>query len=80
MNVLLRRCGLGLYYAGRRHWAGDRESAMELKSIEEAAEVSREEDFKELEIVVNYGDSSCELVLPLKPKADAREKPRDVAE
>jgi hypothetical protein len=44
MKVLLRHAGISLYYAGRKHWVGDPDSALDLGEIERAKEVSREED------------------------------------
>ena len=70
MKVLLRNPRIGLYYAGRKHWVGRPDAAEDLRSIEYATEVSRDEDFDHMEIFVDYGDPICELVLPLRaPKA-----------
>ncbi len=66
MRVLLRHAGIGLYYVGRKHWVGDLGSATDLGTIERAAEVSREESFEEMDVVVTYDDATCELVLPLR--------------
>jgi hypothetical protein len=71
MRVVLRHAGIGLYYAGRKHWVGDPRSALDLGSIERATELSREEAFEEMEIFVAYGDPVCDLVLPLKRKSAA---------
>jgi len=68
MRVVLRHSGIGLYYAGRKHWVGDSDSAMDLETIERAAELSREEAFEEMEIFVTYDDPFCEMVLPLARK------------
>ena len=68
MRVVLRHAGIGLYYAGRKHWVGDAGSALDLETIERAAELSLEEDFEEMEIFVAYDDPFCELVLPLGRK------------
>jgi len=77
MRVILRHPGIGLYYAGRKHWVGDAGSALDLETIERATELSREEAFEEMEIYVTYDDPCCELVLPLarqQPKEKAAEK------
>jgi hypothetical protein len=71
MKVLLRHAGMSLYYAGCKHWVGDLDSAMDLGEIERAVELSREEAFTDLEILVSYGEPDCELVLPLSPKKTA---------
>ena len=65
MKVVLRHAGMLLYYAGRKHWVGNADSALDLGEIERAAELSRVEDFTDLEICVTYDDPACELVLPL---------------
>ncbi len=65
MKVLLRNSRIGLYYAGRKHWVGRPESAADLRTVERAAEVSREEDFSDMEVLVDYEDPVCQLVLPL---------------
>ena len=71
MKVLLRHAGIGLYYAGHKHWVGNPSSALDLETIEHATEVSRNESFEEMEIRVTYDDSDGELVLPLKSKKPA---------
>jgi hypothetical protein len=37
-------------------------------TIERATELSGDENFDQMEILVNYGDPTCDLVLPLKPR------------
>jgi hypothetical protein len=72
MRVLLRHAGIGLYYAGRKHWVSNQASAQDLRTIERATELSRGESFEEMEVFVLYDDPACELVLPLRrKKADA---------
>jgi len=71
MRVLLRHAGIGLYYAGHKHWVGDPGCALDLGTIERATELSRVESFEEMDVVVNYDDPSCELVLPLRRKKAA---------
>ena len=66
MKVLLRHAVIGLYYAGRKHWVGNPDSALDLGTIERATELSREEEFGDMDIMVTYEDPSCELVLPLR--------------
>ena len=80
MQVVLRCAGIGLYYAGRQHWVSNPGSALDLETIERAAELSRDESFGEMDIVVTYDDPSCELVLPLRRKREADDEPlRDAA-
>jgi hypothetical protein len=74
MTVVLKHADLGLYYAGPRHWVGQAASALDLQSIERAAETSREEPFGHLDIVVNPGDPDCELVLPLTRQRRGEER------
>ena len=68
MRVLLRNAGIGLYYAGRKHWVGKPDAAADLATIERATELSADENFDQMEIVVEYDDPSCMLVLPLKSR------------
>jgi hypothetical protein len=68
MSVLLRNARIGLYYAGRKHWVGNPDTAADLKTIERAAELSRDENFEQMEIVVASEDPVCELVLPLSTR------------
>ena len=68
MKVLLRNSRIGLYYAGRKHWVGKADGAADLGTIERAAELSREESFEEMDIIVEYDDPACGQVLPLKPR------------
>jgi hypothetical protein len=68
MSVILRNSRIGLYYAGRKHWVGTPDAAVDLGTIEHATELSRDENFDEMEILVDYNDPNCELVLPLKPR------------
>ena len=65
MSVLLRNARIGLYYAGPKHWVGSPDTAADLRTIERAAELSRDENFEQMEILVDYEDPVCELVLPL---------------
>jgi hypothetical protein len=71
MIVILRHSHLGLYYAGRKHWVSNPEQALDLETIERAAELGRQEDFPQMEIVVSYGEPDCDLVLPVSGKPPA---------
>jgi hypothetical protein len=71
MRVVLKHAELGLYYAGHKHWVGDPDSALDLATIERATELSRDESFGEMDIVVTYDDPVCELVLPLRRSEEA---------
>jgi hypothetical protein len=44
---------------------------MDLETIERATEVSRDESFEEMDIVLTYDDPACELVMPLRRKRAA---------
>ena len=72
MKVLLRNPRIGLYYAGRKHWVGKPEAAADLMTIERATEVSADENFDQMEILVDYDDPACEMVFPLKPRSGQR--------
>jgi hypothetical protein len=80
MRVLLRHPGIGLYYAGRKHWVGNPGSALDLGTVEQATELSRDESFEETDVVVSLGDPACDLVLPIsRKKAPAGEPLRSAA-
>jgi hypothetical protein len=74
MRVVLRHAEIGLYYAGRKHWVSDQGAALDLRSIERAIELSREESFVAMEIMVCYDDPTCELVLPIGRKKSGGEE------
>jgi len=76
MKVLLRNPSIGLYYAGRKHWVSRSDAAANLGTIERAFELSREESFEQMEILVDYDDPLCELVLPVKPRGRPTSAPR----
>jgi hypothetical protein len=44
MSVILRASRIGLYYAGRKHWVGRPDAAADLGTIENATELSRDEN------------------------------------
>ena len=71
MRVVLKHAELGLYYAGHKHWVGNPDSALDLATIERATELSRDESFGEMDIVVTYDDPTCDLVLPLRRSEEA---------
>ena len=79
MRVLLRHAVIGLYYAGRKHWVGDPGSALDLGTVEQATELSREEEFGDMDILVTYDDPSCELVLPIRRSRHAADEPLSLA-
>jgi hypothetical protein len=62
---------MGLYYAGHKHWVASHDSALDLETIERATELSRDESFEEMDIVVTYDEPGCELVLPLRREKEA---------
>ena len=80
MRVVLRHAGIGLYYAGRKHWVGSCDSALDLETIKRATKLSLDEAFEEMEIAVIYDDPRRELVFPVPRKtATADESLRDAA-
>ena len=80
MRVTLKHAVFGLYYAGRRLWVGNPDSALDLETIERATELCGDNTFGDVDIVVTYDDPCCELVLPLRPKRKAdNESLRDAA-
>ena len=80
MRVVLKHAEIGLYYAGRKQWVGNSDFALDLQTIERAIEVSHDESFEEMDIVVTYDDPARELVLPFRRKRGADDESlRDVA-
>jgi hypothetical protein len=73
VRVLLRNARIGLYYAGRKHWVGKPEAAADLMTIERATELSADENFDQMEILVDYDDPACAIVLPLKSRSVRRQ-------
>ena len=71
MKVLLRHKSTGFYFAGWDWWVSNPERALDLETIEGAAQASRQTGFGAMEIVASPGDPECELVLPC-----ARSEPR----
>jgi hypothetical protein len=50
-----------------------------LATIERATELSREEEFGDMDILVTYDDPPCELVLPVRRSKEAADEPLRVA-
>ncbi len=65
MRVVLRRRESGFYFAGWEWFVRDPEHALDLGTIENAAQTARQACFGAMEIVACPGDPDCELVLPL---------------
>jgi hypothetical protein len=74
MNVILRHAASGFCYGGRGYWVNGPELALDLRTIEDAVEAAREEDFGGMEVVAGFGDPECELVLPLRRNGTSRGK------
>jgi len=60
---------------GRKHWVGNPNSALDLETIERATELSRDESFEEMQILVTYDDSARELILPIVRQRAATNEP-----
>jgi hypothetical protein len=56
----------GFFYAGPHCWVTGLEQARDLRTIENAIETAREEDFGRMEVVAGFDDPECELVLALE--------------
>lgn len=65
MKVFLRLNRGEFYYGGREYWVRTAEDAFDLETIESATEVGRKENLDLMEIVVSFGDPTCDLLLPL---------------
>jgi hypothetical protein len=53
---------------------GSPDAAVDLQTIERATELSREENFEQMEIYVEYDDPACELVLALRANGKSGQK------
>jgi hypothetical protein len=68
---------------GRPFWLGEvtplsrqyQGSALNLNASEHAAELSRDEPFDEMGIVLTYDDPTCELILPIRRKKPVEAEP-----
>ena len=78
--MVLRHAGIGLYYAGRKHWVGNADSALDLETVERATALSHDESFGDMDILVTYGDDSGrELALPVRRKVEGDQSLRETA-
>jgi hypothetical protein len=66
MRVLLRVGSKGPYYAGEDRWVDNRTDALDLGTLERAAEVGRKADRESMQIVVTYGDAGADWFMPLR--------------
>jgi hypothetical protein len=66
MRVILRNGKTGLYYSSGNQWIPDPWRALDFDEIEHPGLLAREEDLTELEVVIFYEDSHCELALPVR--------------
>ncbi len=66
MRVLLRSADTKLYCSGSGHWGDNPAEAVDFEEIERAAQVCRKEGWRNMEVVLDYENPVCELVLPVK--------------
>jgi hypothetical protein len=65
VRVFLRSNRSGLYYAGREHWVGDREHALNLETMQHATDVGLAEGLDSIVMVVSSGDPRADWFVPL---------------
>jgi hypothetical protein len=66
MRAILRNRNTGLYYAECNRWVPDPDRALDFDEIEHPGLLVFEEGATELEVVVSFEDSDCELVMPVR--------------
>ena len=65
-KVFLRNREAGQYYAGSNRWSANSSEAHDFETVESAIELARTQKLTEMEVVLNYDDPACDLVLPLR--------------
>ncbi len=68
----LRHTPSGFYFGGRHVWVATPESALDLGTIEHAAQVGGEVEFDGMEILASFDEPDCQLAFPLASKASGR--------
>ena len=79
MKLFLRNKGKGLYYASCNRWVADPSQACDFDEIEHAGQLAFEEGISEVEVVLSYGDSKCELAVPVRLEWDGGQSARIAA-
>ena len=74
MRVLLRQSQDRFYYAGPTRWVNGSKRARDLKTVERAIEVARNEGFGSMEIVAWLDRPGCELVFPIQFNGKSHEE------
>jgi len=69
MGVFLRNRETGNYYAGSNGWSGNSSKAHDFETVENAIELARTQKLAYMEVVLQYDDPACDLVLPLREEA-----------
>ncbi len=70
MVVVLRDCASGFYYAGPERWAGAWERALDLGSVERAAEMAARFGPREMEVVAWPDEPERTWAIPVKGYRD----------
>ena len=65
VKLTLRDRRTGLYYAASNRWVPYPAGALDVQTLERAAELTVIENLPEMEIVVSH--RTCDLVMPIKP-------------
>ncbi len=64
-----------MFYGGPGHWTTNRKEALDLESVERAAQVAQGERFVEAEIVLDFETVAAQVPVPIiaaQPKAPPR--------
>ena len=65
MKVLLRKTNNSHYYVGNNQWTADSRHARDFKEVDNAIQCHRDEQLRDVEVVLSYDDPVCNLVLPM---------------
>ena len=66
MKVLLRDTKSCHYYVGANQWTADSKQARDFEQVEQAIRLNRDEQLRDMEVVLSFDDHLCDLVLPIR--------------
>jgi hypothetical protein len=65
IKVILRNSETGQYYAGQNRWVDDCVEAHDFCIVDNVAKMTRGQESRSLEVVMQHDDPPCDLVLPV---------------
>jgi hypothetical protein len=69
--IFLRQTSSGLFYAGPHRWVADPKIALDLRTVDEAVQVSKRMELSGVDVVACVGYPECEWMLRLHPGVGA---------